>query len=175
MGDKVYVDGVPTGFLLIHCGLLRAMWEDSEEYDARGQRTRRVFETPRKQWFDPETMQWNTQSGTSDLAWSTRVIEGDYLRKAGWGDYCVGLEDERYPFIVDTNIFTWHIQPDGQRYPREMPKRKQAAALDDVAGDAALDTPPRAAQPCRGGRAAAAPRGSRSPTRAGAAAESTHP
>jgi len=124
MGDRVYADGVPTGFLLIHVGVLRAMWDESEPYTLRGQDTRRVFETPRKNWYDPETMAWNTQSGTSDLEWCSRVIKGDYLRKAGWGEYVDALPDPRYPFIVDTNIFSWHINPDGNRFPAQMPVRK---------------------------------------------------
>ena len=121
VGDKVYVDGVPTGFLLIHMGLLKSMWQDSEEYDLKGTRVRRVFNTPRKLWFDPESGFWNTTAGTSDLEWSTRVIEGDYLRKSGWGDYVDKLPDPRYPFIVDTNLFCWHIDPDGRRYPAVWP------------------------------------------------------
>lgn len=125
MGERVYVDGIPTGFVLIHCGLLRAMWDDSEEYEVKGQRTRRVFNTPRHTWFDPEQQAWNTQQGTSDLEWSTRVIQGDYLRKAGWGKYVDNLPDQRYPFIVDTELFTWHIQPDGTKYPFQLPAREK--------------------------------------------------
>lgn len=122
-GDLVYCDGVPTGFLLIHVGLLKAMWEDAEPYMVKGQQTRRVFRTPRDVWHDPESGFYNTISGTSDLDWCTRVINGDYMRKAGWGDYVDGLPDPKFPFIVDTNIFTWHIQPDGQRYPGEWPPK----------------------------------------------------
>ena len=44
IGDKVWADGVPTGCLLIHCSILRAMWKDSEEYQVSGQTLRRVFE-----------------------------------------------------------------------------------------------------------------------------------
>lgn len=123
-GDVVYADGVPTGFLLVHVGLLRAMWEESEPYMVKGQQTRRVFRTPRDVWHDPETGFYNTISGTSDLDWCARVIAGDYMRKAGWGTYVDGLPDPRYPFLVDTNIWTWHIQPDGQRYPAEWPPRR---------------------------------------------------
>ncbi len=133
MGDIVHVDGVPTGFLLIHCGVLQEMWKDSEEYTVRGEKTRRVFRTPRDLWYDPERMGWNTQSGTSDLDWSARVIEGDYLRKAGWGSYVDSLPDTRYPFIVDTNIFTWHINPDGRMYPSQMPTRDLGVSVTDNA------------------------------------------
>jgi hypothetical protein len=45
------------------------------------------------------------------------VIEGDYIRRAGWTGYMDGLEDERYPFPVDTNIFARHINPNGEQFP----------------------------------------------------------
>lgn len=112
IGDKVWVDGVPTGMLLIHCGLLKLMWEDSEEYVVKGRTTRRVFDTPRKAWFDPQRGS-GTVSGTSDLEWCTRVIEGDYLRKAGWDEFA----DKEYPFLMDTSIFCRHINPDGEQFP----------------------------------------------------------
>lgn len=112
-GDLVWCDGVPTGFLLIHMGILRAMWEESDEYTVAGQKTRRVFHTPRNVWFDPESGQYNTLSGTSDLAWCTRVIEGEYFRKSGWMSHA----DKQYPFLIDTNIFCRHINPNGEQFP----------------------------------------------------------
>jgi len=117
MGDKVYCDGIPTGCLLIHSAILRAMWDDSPEYMLYNMKTRRVFWTPRKQWKDPESGYYNTTMGTSDLDWCTRVIEGDYIRKAGWGDYMDNLPDPKYPFLVDTNIFCRHINPNGEMFP----------------------------------------------------------
>lgn len=113
MGDLVWVDGVPTGMLLVHMGIMRAMWEDSEEYEVGGTTTRRVFITPRDLWFDPETEQFNMTQGTSDLDWCTRVMKGDYFRKAGWDKYA----DMEYPFLVDTNIFCKHINNDGEQFP----------------------------------------------------------
>lgn len=117
LGDKVFADGVPTGILLIHCGILREMWADSEEYQVGNAFTRRVFRTPQKMWPDPEKQQFATLTGTSDLDWCSRVIDGDYLRRAGWGDFVDGLEDERYPYLVDTSIFCEHINIDGTRFP----------------------------------------------------------
>ena len=113
LGDVVEVDGVPTGCLLIHMGLIRAMWEDSEPYTVRGIQTRRVFSTPRTSWYNPETGHTNLSVGTSDLEWCKRVKSGDYLRKAGWTDYA----DKEYPFVVDTSLFCRHIQPNGTMYP----------------------------------------------------------
>ena len=76
-------------------------------------RVRRVFETPRVSWFNPETNQTNVSATTSDLAWCDRVMAGDYLRRAGWP---VG----EWPFLVDTDIFCWHINPDGQMFPSKV-------------------------------------------------------
>lgn len=117
-GDLVWVDGVPTGCLLIHGAILREMWEDAEEYEIKHASgmidvTRRVFQTARKGWFDPETGEFNTKGGTSDLDWCTRVMEGGYFKKAGWDEY----QDLEYPFLVDTNIFCKHIDIDGTIYP----------------------------------------------------------
>jgi len=122
MGEKVYCDGVPTGFLLVHVGILKAMWDESEEYEIRGHRLRRVFNTPRNLWFDPESGFYNTITGTSDLEWCSRVISGNYLQKAGWKDYVDNLPDPRYPFLVDTSIFLFHQDPmTGQMYPPAKP------------------------------------------------------
>lgn len=116
MGDKVWCDGVPTGFLLIHCSLLKAMWAESPEYVVHGQIptvTRRVFVSPTGLWYDPETGATNTLVGTSDLDWCKRVIQNKIFEKAGWPKY----QEMEYPFLVDTNIFVRHITPDGVQYP----------------------------------------------------------
>lgn len=110
MGEKVWCDGVPTGCLLIHSAILREMWKDSPEYIVAGQKTRRVFETPVRQWVNPETGDVNTITGTSDLDWCTRVMEGGYFKKAGWDEY----DGKKYPFLVDTSIRCSHITPDGR-------------------------------------------------------------
>lgn len=115
LGDKVWCDGVPTGLLLIHSAVLRAIWEDSEPYTINGIKTRRVFETPRASWYDPEVGVTNMATGTSDLEFCKRIIKGDYLRKAGWGAFAD--EHPEYPFLVDTNLFAYHINPDGTKYP----------------------------------------------------------
>ncbi len=117
-GDLVWCDGVPTGVLLIHMGILRAMWEESEEYilqhpDGRRDVLRRVFYTPRDSWFDPDGSHFNASQGTSDLDWCTRVMEGGFFAKAGWDEF-QALE---YPFVMDTNIFCKHVNPDGEVFP----------------------------------------------------------
>lgn len=113
MGDRIWCDGVPTGTLLVHGAILREMWKDSPEYSVNGQITRRVFDNPKKMWVDKESQNFNTLSGTSDLEWCTRVIDGNYLEKAGWEEFA----DKKYPFLVDTNIFVKHIDPDGTQFP----------------------------------------------------------
>jgi hypothetical protein len=118
LGDLVWADGVPTGCLLIHMALLREMYKDSEEYQIGNQTARRVFDSPRSAWFNQETGQYNTTAGTSDLDWCRRVIDGDYLRKAGWGEFADAHPD--WPFLVDTNLFCQHIDINGTKNPMEM-------------------------------------------------------
>ena len=113
MGDKVLADGVPTGFLLVHAGIIRALWEESEEYNIGNDRSRRVFNTPRNIWFDPESNQFNTMTGTSDLAWCDRIMKEDIFKKAGWDAFA----EKEFPFLVDTNLLCGHINPDGERFP----------------------------------------------------------
>lgn len=120
LGDIVHCDGLPTGILLIHMGILRKMWEDAPEYRipyGAQPITKAVFVTPNRMVVDPETMQVNSTNGTSDLDWCTRVIQGDYIRKAGWTEYWDELEDKQYPLILDTSIFCRHIDPAGRVYP----------------------------------------------------------
>lgn len=115
LGDKVWVDGVPTGMLLIRVKLLEEMWKDSPEYITAngGQKTRRVFHFPEEVWFDEKTDTFNTLVGTSDLDWCTRVIEGDYIAKAGYPK----IAKKQYPLLCDTAIFAKHITPEGKVYP----------------------------------------------------------
>lgn len=116
--DKIWVDGVPTGFLLVHCGILREMWKESEEYTVHypggnTRMTRRVFNSPRELWLDPNTGDKFTLEGTSDLQWCTRVMEGGYFKKAGWDKY----QDMEFPFLIDAGIYCKHINSDGEQFP----------------------------------------------------------
>lgn len=113
LGDVVMCDGVPTGMLLIDVKLLKAIWEDSPEYMAGTNPVRRVFDTPVKTWFNPDTNSQETLVGTSDLDWCARIIEGDYLTKTGWKE----LGKKQYPFPVDTNIACMHVEGDGTQFP----------------------------------------------------------
>ena len=118
LGEKVWVDGVPTGCLLIHCSLLRLMYAESPEYIVHQGNipivVRRVFETPAKMWYDPESIQYQIATGTSDLYWCDRVIKDNVLKRAGWSK----IARRKYPFLCDTTIFCKHIDlSTGKQYP----------------------------------------------------------
>jgi hypothetical protein len=128
LGDKVWCDGLPTGSLLVHMSLLRAMWNESAEYKAGDHITRRVFAEPAKVWWNPERGGFETQTGTSDLGWCDRVRKEHFFAKAGWPKY----DKMRFPFLVDTNMFVRQIAENGIQYPinipeefRPNPKKKQ--------------------------------------------------
>jgi hypothetical protein len=113
LGEKVMVDGVPTGMLLIDMRLMRAVWEDSPEYLAGGYKVRRVFQTPAKTWFNEEKGSQEMLVGTSDLDWCKRVIDGGYLEEH-WPE----LSKEEYPFVIDTALNCMHIdRSDGTQFP----------------------------------------------------------
>jgi len=117
--DKIWVDGVPTGMLLLNAKLLQAVWDDSPEYRVphSNRSTRRVFDTVSQTWFNEERGANEMLSATSDLNFCTRVIQGDYLTKAGFPK----IAKMKYPFLIDTNIFCKHINPDGTQFPIEFP------------------------------------------------------
>lgn len=115
LGDIVMADGVPTGMLLINTDLLKAVYDDSPEYVCGGYKLRRVFETIGKTWFNEETASQEALVGTSDLDFCKRVIEGDYMTKAGWPE--LGKDKTNNPFAIDTNIYCMQIEQDGTQYP----------------------------------------------------------
>lgn len=118
MGDKVWVDGVPTGCLLIHSSILQAMWNESPEYKLGGITVRRIFDIPNERWYDPQTNAVHQTTGTSDLNWCSRVMNENFFAKAGWPEY----QKKKYPFLVDTNIFVKHIDDNGRQFPLEVPE-----------------------------------------------------
>lgn len=119
LGDKVWVDGVPTGMLLLHSKLLKAVYDDSPEYMIPGtnRMARRVFDTLSQSWFNEAKGANETLVSTSDLNFCTRVINGGYLKKAGFDK----VANKKYPFLIDTNIFARHIAPNGIQYPVDFP------------------------------------------------------
>jgi hypothetical protein len=115
LGDKVWVDGVPMGCLLINGRIINYLWENSEEYTAiDGEKLRKVFTTPRRVLFDPNTWTAHSHCGTQDLFFCDRIINEDILSKTGWKKFA----RRRYPFLVDTSIFCRHIDLNtGRQFP----------------------------------------------------------
>ncbi len=114
LGDEVWVTGMGLGCTVLSVKLLKAVWEDSEEYQVQpGIRPRRVFETPSTAFVDPETGALQTFTGTEDLAFYDRVMKGEYFKKAGWAK----IQKRKNPILCDTSIFCTHIGFDGIRYP----------------------------------------------------------
>ena len=119
-GDKVWVDGIPMGCTLIHSSILKVLYDSSEVYTCRTMAgpvvVRRVFETPRKAWFDPETSRYNTQVGTEDLFWCERLMKEKVFEKCGVPQF-KKYQKKKWPFLVDTSIFCRHINEAGQTFP----------------------------------------------------------
>lgn len=114
LGEKVWVDGMGLGCHLIHVSLLKAMYEESEPYSIQpGVNVRRIFETPARIEIDPVTKGLINGRGTEDLPWYTRMMEGGFLKKAGWPEF----QKKDYPFLCDTSIFCRHIDQNGVQYP----------------------------------------------------------
>ena len=113
MGDKVWVNAIPMGCTVIHSSIFKALWDESEEYKLGNQIVRRVFDSPRKAWEDPESHAWMTRTGTEDLDFCWKVIEKGIFKKAGWPEY----QKKKYPILCDTSIFCRHITDDGTMYP----------------------------------------------------------
>ena len=116
LNDKVWCDGVPTGFVMIHRSLLSWFWANTPKYKLPdGQSIPRIFENPNTSWYDPEQDQYFAKMGTSDLYFCDRILNENVLQKTGWSD----LAKKKYPFLCDTNIFCGHIDIHGQRYPEQ--------------------------------------------------------
>ena len=115
VGEKVCCDGLPMGCLLIHVSILKWFWERCEQYSLpNGELVKRVFETPRKFFIDPQTMGQYIQAGTQDLYFFDRIVEEGVLKETGWKK----IARKKYPFLCDTSIFCRHIDRNtGRQYP----------------------------------------------------------
>lgn len=112
VGDKVWVDAIPTGCILIHKSIIEYLWNNSPEYKVHDQITRRVFYTPEVSWFD-SAKGVNNAVGTSDMEFCARIIIEDVFSKTGWKKF----SEMQYPFLIDTNIAVGHIAPNGAMFP----------------------------------------------------------
>jgi hypothetical protein len=118
LGDKVWCDGIPFGLTLIHGSIIKALWNESPEYQIGNEITRRVFELPnfntKNFGFDnADNGGYGYTRGTTDLNFCKRIMKDDIFTKAGWPKYA----KKKYPFLVDTNIFVQHIDNSGRNYP----------------------------------------------------------
>lgn len=108
-GTAVWVDGVPTGCLLIHGSILQELAKIRPEYEVRAngqaQKLIQIFETPRKVFTDPALQSYHKLVGTSDLYFCDQLMEHDVLKKAGWSK----VAKKKWPFVVDTAIRCGHI------------------------------------------------------------------
>jgi len=126
LGDKVWCDGIPFGFTLIHGSIIKALWNESEEYMVGNEVTRKVFELPNfnvgnfgfeNQDDDDESNgregRFAYTRGTTDLNFCKRLMRDDIFTKAGWPKY----QKMKFPYLVDTNILVQHIDERGRQYP----------------------------------------------------------
>jgi hypothetical protein len=109
VGEKVWADGVPTGCLLVHMSVIRALAAEAETYNLRANqsqvRLKRVFWTPRQVFSDPALATYQKLVGTSDLFFCDQLKEKGILKKAGWSKQA----KLKYPYLVDTGINCGHI------------------------------------------------------------------
>jgi len=115
LGQKVWVDGIPMGCLLIHTSILKWMWDREIPYKASdGTDLKKVFETPRVLFYDPEKGGIERQEGTQDLHFFDRVIANKVLHETGWKK----VARKKYPYLCDTSILCKHIdRGSGRQYP----------------------------------------------------------
>lgn len=113
IGDKVWCDGFGFGATLIHGSLIKALWDESEEYEVNGQRTRKVFNLPDRRWGSPDEGGYGAVRGTTDLQFYTRLQEDGIYEKAGWKKY----QNKKYPLLCDTTMEVKHITQTGMVYP----------------------------------------------------------
>jgi len=119
-GEKVMVDGIPMGLTLIHRDIMKYLYDHSPVESMQTIHgpvvVRKVFETPRNSWFDPETNRYAQRTGTEDLYWCDRVINEKVFEKCGnkrWAKF----GKMKFPFLCDTDIFGRHIDNSGRTYP----------------------------------------------------------
>jgi hypothetical protein len=131
-GDAVEVDALPMGCTLIHNSILKHLYDNSEVYTVGSIYgpivVRRVFQTPKISWQDPENGRYNSYAATEDLPLFDRIMKDKVLEKLGWKK----LAKKQYPFICDTRIFCQHIDEAGIQYPGQMYKNTKQYTGSDL-------------------------------------------
>ena len=116
-GDKVMVDGIPLGCALIHRSIIKRLYDTSEVVTVPSLAgpvvVRKIFETPRKAWFDPEEGKYQSQTGTEDLFMCDRIVKEKVFENCGVQEY-KKFQKMKYPFLMDTSIKCGHIAEDGK-------------------------------------------------------------
>jgi hypothetical protein len=119
-GEKVMVDGIPMGLTLIHRDIMKYLYDNSPVETIQTIRgpvvVRKVFETPRDSWYDPEEGKYAQRTGTEDLFWCDRVINEKVFEKCGnpkWKKF----GKLKNPFLCDTGMFARHIDDMGRMFP----------------------------------------------------------
>lgn len=119
-GEKFMCDGIPMGLTLIHRDIMKYLYDHSpvetQQTTAGPVVVRKVFETPRQAWYDPEEGKYAMKTGTEDLFWCDRVINEKVFEKCGnprWAKF----GKMQYPFLMDTEMFGKHIDDSGRQYP----------------------------------------------------------
>lgn len=113
-GGLLMADGVPTGCLFVHHLILQVMAEKVPTVQIESGQIGKVtvpqiFETPATAWRDPQTMMWQTATGTSDLHFCDQLH-----RLKVWDDPRVvkawpHLVGQKYKLAVDTRLVCGHI------------------------------------------------------------------
>jgi len=107
---------------LIHSSILKAIYDEVEVYTVPSAQgpvvVRRVFETPREAWFDPEKLRYESRVGTEDLFWCDYIKKNDIFKKSG--KKFAKYQDKEFPYLIDTGIFAQHIDSRGIQYPRNV-------------------------------------------------------
>ncbi len=116
VGDKVMADGTHMGCTLINMKLIKAVYDESEEYMIGANKVRRVFKTPNEIFFDTETGSSHAMTGTEDLYFYDRLMKEGFYKKAGFPEF----QKMKNPLLIDTGICCYHVDINGQRFPQNV-------------------------------------------------------
>jgi len=116
-GSVLWVDGVPTGCVLLHRRLLQAFADEPDiptvTLPGIPFPVPLIFERPAGVFTTPEGSLAG-YGATSDLWFCAEVIRRGLLKKAGWPQFA----RRQYPFVIDASLQVGHLCRDtGFAYP----------------------------------------------------------